>query len=43
MAVNVWTLNTASLMMEFIEKGVDFITTDEVELGLSLVENKFVS
>lgn len=43
MTVNVWTLNSTSLMMEFIEKGVDLITTDEVELGMSLVANKFVS
>lgn len=43
MMVNVWTLNTRSAMMEFIGKGVDLITTDEAELGMSLVGKTFVS
>jgi hypothetical protein len=30
-------------MMEFMNKGVDLITTDEAELGMSVVGRDFVS
>lgn len=43
MTVNVWTLNTVASMMEFMNKGVDLITTDEAELGMSVVGRDFVS
>lgn len=42
MTINVWTLNTADAMMEFIGKGVDLITTDEAELGMSVVGKIYV-
>ena len=42
MTINVWTLNTVDAMMEFIGKGVDLITTDEAELGMSVVGKTYV-
>lgn len=42
MIVNVWTVNTESLMLDFIGRGVDYITTDQCELLKSLIDKKFV-
>lgn len=43
MVVNVWTLNTPYQMMEFMNMGVDLITTDEAELAMSVVGKTYVS
>jgi glycerophosphoryl diester phosphodiesterase len=34
----VWTVNKESDMKYFIEKGADFITTNDPQLGLNLVK-----
>ncbi|MDQ0106047.1 glycerophosphoryl diester phosphodiesterase [Chitinophaga terrae (ex Kim and Jung 2007)] len=36
--VNVWTVNTASLMDDFLKQGADYITTDEPEILLEKVK-----
>lgn len=43
MTVNVWTVNSQSAMTDFMNKGVDLITTDESEIGMKLVGKPFVS
>jgi glycerophosphoryl diester phosphodiesterase len=43
MTVNVWTVNSNSEIARFINKGVDLVTTDESELGMSLIGRPFVS
>lgn len=43
MTVNVWTINSKSEMVRFIDKGVDLVTTDESVIGMSLVGRPFVS
>lgn len=43
MTVNVWTVNSKSEMVNFMTKGVDFITTDEVEVALSVTGKPFVA
>ena len=39
----VWTVNDEYTMLDFINKGVDLITTDEAEKALVLLEKPFVS
>lgn len=36
--INIWTVNKESDMKYFIEKGADFITTNDPQLGLNLVK-----
>lgn len=43
MTVNVWTVNTKAVMLDFINKGVDFITTDDPVMALDLVSRPYVS
>lgn len=43
MTVNVWTVNAESAMLDFMNKGVDLITTDEAEKAMKLVGKPFVS
>ena len=43
MTVNVWTVNAESAMLDFMNKGVDLITTDESEKAMKLVGKPFVS
>ena len=43
MTVNVWTVNSQSSMLDFMNKGVDLITTDESEIGMKLVGKPFVA
>ena len=43
MTVNVWTVNSQSAMIDFMNKGVDLITTDESEVGMKLVGKPFIS
>ena len=43
MTVNVWTVNSQSAMTDFMNKGVDLITTDESEVAMKLVGKPFVS
>ncbi len=43
MTVNVWTINSQSEIARFLNKGVDLVTTDESEIGMSLVGRPFVS
>ena len=43
MTVNVWTVNSQSAMVDFMNKGVDLITTDESEIGMKLVGKPFVA
>ena len=43
MTVNVWTVNNQSQMVDFMNKGVDLITTDESEVAMKLVGKPFVS
>lgn len=38
LTINVWTVNTKEMMNWYIERNVDFITTDEPELLLSIVK-----
>jgi glycerophosphoryl diester phosphodiesterase len=38
LTINVWTVNDKPLLEEFLKKGVNFITTNEPELLLSLVK-----
>jgi glycerophosphoryl diester phosphodiesterase len=38
LTVNVWTVNDRALMQELLKQGVDFITTNEPELLLTLVK-----
>jgi Glycerophosphoryl diester phosphodiesterase len=38
--INVWTVNKESDMKYLIEKGADFITTNEPKLGLELIKQK---
>ncbi len=38
LTINVWTVNEKSMMEELLEKNVDFITTNEPELLLSIVK-----
>jgi len=40
LAVNVWTINETGDMEDFIEKGVDFITTDEPQLLQALLQDR---
>ena len=40
LTVNVWTVNNEKLMSEFLDLGVDWITTDEPELLLKLIEGR---
>ncbi|HEY0612157.1 MAG TPA: glycerophosphodiester phosphodiesterase family protein, partial [Chitinophaga sp.] len=37
---NIWTVNTAELMEELLQAGVDFITTDEPEMLLEKVKSR---
>ena len=43
MTVNVWTVNSTSSMTDFINKGVDLITTDEAATAMSLPAKPFVA
>ena len=43
MDVNVWTVNNRSDMFKFIEKGVDYITTNESALALELVSRPYIT
>ena len=43
MTVNVWTVNTESAMVDFMNKGVDLITTDQSEIAMKIVGKPFVS
>ncbi len=43
MTVNVWTVNAESAMVDFMNKGVDLITTDEAAKGMALIGKPFVS
>ena len=43
MTVNVWTVNNQSQMVDFMNKGVDLITTDESEVAMKLVGKPFIS
>ena len=43
MTVNVWTVNSQSAMIDFMNKGVDLITTDESEVAMKIVGKPFVS
>lgn len=43
MTVNVWTVNSKAAMVDFMNKGVDLITTDEVEVGLSVTGKPFIA
>lgn len=43
MTVNVWTVNSQSSMVDFMNKGVDLITTDESEVAMKLVGKPFIS
>jgi glycerophosphoryl diester phosphodiesterase len=43
MTVNVWTVNSESQMLDFMNKGVDLITTDESEKAMKLVGKPFIS
>ena len=43
MTVNVWTVNAESQMLDFMNKGVDLITTDESEKAMKLVGKPFIS
>ena len=38
LTINVWTVNDKPSLEEFLKKGVDFITTNEPELFLSMVK-----
>jgi len=38
LTINVWTVNDKPALEEFLQKGVDFITTNEPELLLSMVK-----
>lgn len=40
LTVNVWTVNDATKLRSFADKGVDLITTDEPELLLKIVKEK---
>lgn len=40
LTVNVWTVNEQALAESYIKQGVDFITTDEPEMLLNLVQKK---
>lgn len=40
LAVNVWTINEAADMEDFIGQGVDFITTDEPQLLQALLQSR---
>jgi glycerophosphoryl diester phosphodiesterase len=42
MTVNVWTVNSKSEIARFLSKGVDLVTTDESEIGMSLVGKPYV-
>lgn len=42
MIVNVWTINTASDMLNFIGLGVDYITTDQCALLKGLNDKQFI-
>lgn len=43
MIVNVWTVNSASEMINYMAQGVDYITTDDPALLRTLTEKPFVS
>ena len=43
MDVNVWTVNNRSDMFKFIEKGVEYITTNESALALELVSRPYIT
>ena len=43
MTVNVWTVNAESAMVDFMNKGVDLITTDESEKAMKIVGKPFVA
>jgi glycerophosphoryl diester phosphodiesterase len=38
LTVNVWTVNEKSMLEDLLKQDVDFITTDEPELALSIVK-----
>jgi len=40
LTINIWTVNDQSLMETFLKQDVDFITTNEPEMLLKLVEDK---
>ncbi len=40
LTVNVWTVNDKSALEDFLKQGVDFITTNEPELLLSILESR---
>lgn len=43
MAVNVWTVDGASNITNWINKEVDYITTNNPDIALSLLDKPFVS
>lgn len=43
MTVNVWTVNNQADMVNFMNKGVDLITTDQSEIAMKIVGKPFVS
>lgn len=40
LTTNVWTVNTKELMKKFLDLNVDFITTDEPEMLLKMIEDR---
>lgn len=40
LTTNVWTVNEPILMNQFLDLGVDYITTDEPEILLEIIKNK---
>ena len=42
MVVNVWTVDASSEMLDWIGRGVDFITTNQPELCQEIVSRKFI-
>lgn len=40
MSTNVWTVNDSILMHQFLDMGVDYITTDEPEMLLEIIRQK---
>ena len=43
MAVNVWTVNSSSDMMDFIGRNVDYITTNEPDVLKEILSRPFIS
>ena len=40
MTVNVWTVNKKEDLVSFLDKGVDYITTNEPEMLLDIIKEK---